>query len=103
MKIQKFFRSEQFLKQNTILPIFVGSKTNEFQCGNGNCISILLRCDGQKQCQDESDEIGCPQGMVLFRCTDFLSQKAVARQLSSCCWAVIEQSSGSCQAVVIIT
>ena len=67
MKIQKLFRSEQFLKQNAILPIFLGSETNEFQCGNGDCISILLRCDGQKQCQDESDEIGCPKGMVLSR------------------------------------
>ena len=67
LKIQTFSRSEQFLKKNTILPIFLGSKTNEFQCGNGDCISILLRCDGQKQCQDESDEIGCPKGMVLSR------------------------------------
>ena len=66
-KFKHFLDQNNFWKKNTILPIFLGSKTNEFQCGNGDCISILLRCDGQKQCQDESDEIGCPKGMVLSR------------------------------------
>ena len=34
---------------------------NAFQCDNGICIHpSFKRCDGSPQCDDYSDEIGCP-------------------------------------------
>lgn len=37
-------------------PMFQG----EFACKNGMCISDAWRCDGNNDCGDMSDEIGCP-------------------------------------------
>ncbi|XP_047465711.1 low-density lipoprotein receptor-related protein 2 [Mugil cephalus] len=34
--------------------------SNEFQCTNGQCIDIDWRCDGTKDCTDDSDELNCP-------------------------------------------
>ena len=31
-----------------------------FRCEDGNCISKIQHCDGQFDCQDSSDEHGCP-------------------------------------------
>lgn len=32
----------------------------KFRCGDGTCISILLRCDGFKDCpHDGNDEFAC--------------------------------------------
>uniref|UniRef100_A0A3B3E196 Low-density lipoprotein receptor-related protein 2 n=1 Tax=Oryzias melastigma TaxID=30732 RepID=A0A3B3E196_ORYME len=33
--------------------------SNEFQCTNGQCINIDWRCDGTKDCTDDSDELNC--------------------------------------------
>ncbi|KAB1257521.1 Low-density lipoprotein receptor-related protein 2 [Camelus dromedarius] len=34
--------------------------TSEFKCQNGQCVSSSLRCDGNRDCLDHSDEEGCP-------------------------------------------
>uniref|UniRef100_A0A3P8TS06 Low density lipoprotein receptor-related protein 2b n=1 Tax=Amphiprion percula TaxID=161767 RepID=A0A3P8TS06_AMPPE len=40
---------------------FAGScGSNEFQCTNGQCIDKDWRCDGTKDCTDDSDELNCP-------------------------------------------
>ncbi|KAF3825521.1 hypothetical protein GH733_005503 [Mirounga leonina] len=37
----------------------------EFRCENGQCISNSLRCDGNRDCVDHSDEDGCPGASPL--------------------------------------
>nr|XP_046225254.1 LOW QUALITY PROTEIN: low-density lipoprotein receptor-related protein 2 [Oncorhynchus gorbuscha] len=32
----------------------------KFQCANGQCIDLDWRCDGTKDCTDDSDELNCP-------------------------------------------
>lgn len=34
-------------------------QTNEFRCGDGQCISNELHCNGRYDCRDGSDEINC--------------------------------------------
>ncbi|KAL0626139.1 hypothetical protein AAY473_005196 [Plecturocebus cupreus] len=36
--------------------------SEHFRCGNGHCIPKDWRCDGTKDCLDDSDEIGCESG-----------------------------------------
>ena len=33
---------------------------DEFECGIGQCIPHYYQCDGDQDCIDHSDEIGCP-------------------------------------------
>ncbi len=31
----------------------------DFECNDGGCINVILRCDGSFDCTDHSDEINC--------------------------------------------
>jgi len=32
---------------------------NQFRCANGQCIRRSFRCDGDRDCEDNSDEVNC--------------------------------------------
>ncbi|XP_064421958.1 very low-density lipoprotein receptor [Latimeria chalumnae] len=40
-------------------PAFQECSSSEFQCHYGECISLSLRCDGDHDCRDHSDEENC--------------------------------------------
>ena len=48
-------------------PVHAKCSAPEFQCENSQCISNSLRCDGNRDCQDHSDEDGCSVAWLL-RC-----------------------------------
>uniref|UniRef100_A0A0M3K7K5 Ig-like domain-containing protein n=1 Tax=Anisakis simplex TaxID=6269 RepID=A0A0M3K7K5_ANISI len=41
--------------------------TSNWECGDGKCLPIEARCDGETQCEDESDEMHCGKSVVNFR------------------------------------
>ena len=43
--------------------------SSQFTCESGDCVPGSYRCDGDFDCGDYSDEIGC--GMFIMKCDDY--------------------------------
>lgn len=37
----------------------------DFTCNNGHCIAEKLRCNGEDDCEDMSDELNCPKELSI--------------------------------------
>ena len=44
----------------------IGCTENHFQCKDGTCIDIDMKCDREYDCDDESDEHNCGKAFYLF-------------------------------------
>lgn len=65
-----------FILFEFIIIIYLASEnycnSDEFKCNDGGCISNEFFCNGQKDCDDGSDELSCP-GNLFFVYLFYLS------------------------------
>lgn len=57
-----------------MLLILIGCGEDQFQCHNGECVSVLARCNQMSDCRDGSDELNCT-------CADFLRAQFLTRKI----------------------
>ena len=43
-----------------------GCSENTFECSNKQCVPMFLRCNGQNDCIDNSDELNCTSGGYCY-------------------------------------
>jgi hypothetical protein len=46
-------------KEKNVMPKYKTCSSKEFTCQNFKCIRNQYRCDGEDDCGDHSDEVGC--------------------------------------------
>ena len=52
---------------NWILFSAVCLNKTDFQCRDNNtCVPNYMRCNGESDCKDNSDEVGCPSKSILM-------------------------------------
>ncbi|XP_052285983.1 basement membrane-specific heparan sulfate proteoglycan core protein-like isoform X3 [Dreissena polymorpha] len=60
----------------------VGCRGDQYTCADGNCVEAVMRCDGRPQCEDGSDEVGCPTEPPVCPPSDF--QCTTVRGIPEC-------------------
>ena len=57
MQLGSWESSERICEGETQRSLFLTAcNSTQFACWDGGCVSILQRCDGEEDCQDQSDE-----------------------------------------------
>jgi integrin beta 2 len=73
-----------------LIVMYIECATDDFICGNGQCIQPSYRCDGLPQCRDGSDELNCN---YTVPCTQFQCDNKQCIPNSWVCDGVIDCSS----------
>ena len=75
-----------------LFPDYHKCREDQFTCTSGHCVAIELKCDGNRDCQDMSDEQGCdpryPGGRYCpirkFECDNHVSDQNVKMHTAKC-------------------
>ena len=73
-----------FLNWFSVVCGIAGCGSDQFRCDDGHCIDASWRCDGTKDCLDDSDETGCRKWGVARLSSVFsnTSASAVTKRVS---------------------